>query len=392
MISVIETALNSINVSQWDEMNVDNQPFLKFAFLNGLEVSGCISAKNGWEPQHIVIYRDENKSELLAAIPCYLKNHSYGEYIFDWAWADGYQRAGRAYYPKLSCAIPFTPATTPIWLIKAGEDKETIISMLLKTLKDHAIKLRVSSIHALFTNIETNQYLEKYDFIQRSSSQFHWLNQSKNNSSPYSSFDHFLADFNSRKRKNIKRERRRVSEQGIHYRWYTGANLTVSIATLAFGFYLSTIYRYGAQQYLNMEFFKHFMQKMPDSTHILIAYLEDKPVAGGLYFASNSTLYGRYWGATVEIQDLHFETCYYQPIEYAIKNQLQRFEAGAQGEHKLARGLLPTTTYSMHWLADEDFREAVLNFTKTEAQHIEKYNNVMGQHGPFKQFVGKAEI
>lgn len=397
----IEDHLNKVDATQWDVMNSQQQPFLSYAFLSGLESCACVCDNTGWHAQHILIFNDADKTQLIAAMPCYLKEHSYGEYIFDWAWADAYNRAGLSYYPKLSCATPFTPATAPKWLTHADYEEETLIEMLITFLKKHALECNVSSIHALFTNSQANKHFSQHGFIQRSSSQFHWHNASSdslsnihcdnkpsnnsvNKKTAYIDFDDYLQTMSSRKRKNIKRERRRVAEQGVEFKWFTGEALTQNITEQIFAFYLSTTYRYGAQQYLTEGFFHHFVETLPNMTHVLIAYLDDSPVAGGLFFSSNSTLYGRYWGANSDIKDLHFETCYYQPIEYAILNQLEHFEAGAQGEHKLARGLLPVTTHSQHWLADERFQDAVEDFTKTEAEHIKRYNTALTNHGPFK--------
>ncbi len=394
----IETQLNTVDADQWNAMNKKNHPFLNHAFLNGLETCDCVCHETGWLGQHILIYQDDSKTKLIAALPCYLKEHSYGEYIFDWSWADAYRRSGLAYYPKLSCATPFTPATAPKWLIHPDYDEKVLINILIKTLKQHALDCRVSSIHVLFTNTEANQYFSKHDFICRSSSQFHWHNQcasvedSFDKSTPFSNFDDYLQTMSSRKRKNIKRERKRVAEQGVHFKWYTDDNLNEHITEQIFAFYLSTTYRYGAQQYLSKAFFQHFVKSIPQMTHILIAYIDDSPVAGGLFFSSESTLYGRYWGANADIKDLHFETCYYQPIEYAIQQGFSHFEAGAQGEHKLSRGLLPVTTYSQHWLADERFRVAVADFTRTEAEHIQRYNTALTDHGPFKTIDAEKPI
>ncbi|MGH1429058.1 MAG: GNAT family N-acetyltransferase [Arenicella sp.] len=381
----IEAQICNIDAKQWDAMNTVKQPFLSHAFLSGLETSACVCKQTGWQAQHIVIYQDRTKTTLLAAMPCYLKNHSYGEYIFDWAWADAYHRAGYEYYPKLSCATPFTPATTQKWLIHTDADKPAMENALMSALKQHAVDIKVSSIHALFTESDAAPLFTQNNFIQRSSSQFHWHNRNTDTTlAPFEDFNDFLQTMSSRKRKNIKKERQRVSDQGVSFQWFTGETLSESVADQIFAFYLSTVYRYGAQQYLNTEFFHHIVKSMPSHTHVLIAYLDGSAVAGGLFFASDSTLYGRYWGANADIKDLHFETCYYQPIDYAIKHQFKTFEAGAQGEHKLSRGLLPTTTYSHHWLADKAFRAAIMNYTETEAEHIEKYNRALGEHAPFK--------
>ena len=208
----------------------------------------------------------------------------------------------------------------------------------------------------------------------------------------YLHFTDYLNTMSSRKRKNIRRERRRVAEQGVTFKWFTGAELTKEIALQMFSYYLNTIYRYGAQQYLTEEFFIDLSESMSNMTHILLAYQHDMPVAGGLFFSSSNRLYGRYWGAEIDIKDLHFETCYYQPIEYAILNEFEAFEAGAQGKHKLSRGLMPVTTYSQHWIADERFRSAILEFTKSEAEGIYDYNCALSSAGPFRQNPEKTVV
>ena len=383
-IDIIDN-LRLIDAEQWDAMNNQRHPFLSHAFLSGLEQTGCVCEKTGWIPQHIAIFNNKQKQQVIAVMPCYLKLHSYGEYIFDWSWADAYQRAGKNYYPKLSCAIPFTPATTPKWLIHADYQNCDLETQLIDYLKQHAELCKVSSIHALFTDKSANSHFQQHGFIQRASNQFHWLNQNSGSSKqPFTDFNDYLQTMNSRKRKNIKRERRSVIDQGVRFRWFHGDQLSADIAQQIFTFYLSTTYRYGAQQYLTEAFFQHFVKTIPYMTHVLIAYLGEFAVAGSLFFSNNSTLYGRYWGANTDIKDLHFETCYYKPIEYAIKNNMQRFEAGAQGEHKLSRGLLPIETSSQHWLADQQFHSAVAEFTIAEAKNVAHYQQSIEKHGPFK--------
>lgn len=410
-IAIIDD-LYSIDAEQWDAMNDGRQAFLSHAFLSGLEKTDCVCEKTGWLAQHIVIYADTSRTKLIAAMPCYLKVHSYGEYIFDWSWAEAYQRAGLDYYPKLSCATPFTPATASKWLIHPDYKTENLEQQLIHALKQHANDIKVSSIHALFTDESANAEFQEHGFIQRLSSQFHWHNSSsertelskKNQSiehsqsseykNTFSSFNEYLQTMSSRKRKNVKRERKSVVEQGVTFRWYTGDQLNESIAKQIFTFYLSTVYRYGAQQYLTEDFFKHFVKTIPNMTHVLIAYVDSTPIAGSLFFSSETTLYGRYWGANTDIKDLHFETCYYQPIEYAIQQNFAHFEAGAQGEHKLARGLLPVTTTSQHWLANKQFHSAVNDFVKVEANNIKNYHQSITKFGPFKSPEGelKTEI
>ena len=377
--------LRHIDANQWDAMNNQRHPFLSHAFLSGLEETSCVCEKTGWIPQHIVIFNNKQKQYIIAAMPCYLKLHSYGEYIFDWSWADAYQRAGKNYYPKLSCATPFTPATTAKWLIHPDYQNCGLETRLIDYLILHAELCKVSSIHALFTDQDANSHFHEHGFIQRASNQFHWLNQgSESSAKPFTGFDDYLQTMNSRKRKNIKRERQSVIAQGVSFHWFHGDQLNADVARQIFTFYLSTTHRYGAQQYLTEAFFQHFVKTIPHMTHVLIAYLDEFAVAGSLFFSDDSTLYGRYWGANADIKDLHFETCYYQPIEYAIKNNMKRFEAGAQGEHKLSRGLLPVETSSQHWLADRQFHAAISEFTIAEAENIARYQQSIEKHGPFK--------
>ena len=379
MHTVIHEKLCDISASQWNAMIPQGYPFLHYEFLYGLEKSRCTSSHNGWLGQHVVIYEDNSCQNILGALPCYLKHHSYGEYIFDWAWADAYQRAGLEYYPKLSCAIPFTPVTGPRWLIAQTVDPEPIQNQLLDALLHHAQQLGVSSIHCLFTTAEMNTALRQKQFIQRHSSQFHWLNKN------YTDFTDFTAGLSSKKRKNINRERRRVQEAHIEYQWYNAEQLDNDVMQTMFGFYQSTIARYGAQQYLNNEFFQHLQQHLATQTHVLLAYHEQQAIAGGIYFSSDNALYGRYWGASDDYHSLHFETCYYQAIDYCIQRGINRFEAGAQGEHKLSRGLLPNTTYSMHWLSDARFHDAVEQYVDEESLQIKRYNQLLNQHSPYRE-------
>lgn len=375
----IHKSLSTISAQQWNEMVPEGYPFLLYEFLYGLESTQCTNATTGWQGHHLIAYANKNLDQIVGALPCYLKSHSYGEYIFDWAWADAYQRAGLKYYPKFSCAIPFTPVTGPRWIIHASANSSEVQAALINKLIASADAENVSSIHFLYTNDEQNAALTKNKFIQRHSSQFHWKNHN------YQQFSDFCASLNSKKRKNINRERRRVHEAGIRYQWFNGKSLTADVIKTMFLFYCRTIQRYGAQQYLNQTFFQYLQQKLPTQTHVLLAYHQEQAIAGGIYFSSDKALYGRYWGAKDDYHSLHFETCYYQPIEYCILNNIQYFEAGAQGEHKLSRGLLPTTTYSMHWLSDSRFHAAIMDYVGEEAEHIERYEQILNEHSPFKK-------
>jgi len=325
-----------------------------------------------------------------------------GEYIFDWAWADAHHRHGLEYYPKLSNAVPFTPATGERWLVSDEMDSKLAIKLFIAAYMQLADEKNISSIHSLFTTKEQAEQLSKHDFLMRHSTQFHWKNRN------YSDFNDFLAVMTSKKRKNIKRERRRVKESGICYRWLTGAQLDDVAVDQMYAFYKRTIAMYGAQSYLNKPFFSYLADSFSHQTMFLFADYcgpmtsdETHPIpdtadqsnrsqviAGGLYFKSNNshynTLYGRYWGALDNFHSVHFETCYYQAIDWCIQNGFQRFEAGAQGEHKLARGLEPSVTYSGHWIKNQQFHKAIDEFLQDEQHRVSRYTDVMHQHSPFK--------
>ena len=377
---VVHQSMSEIDSQQWNSMLHSNNPFMKHEFLNGLETCQCVTSNKGWLASHIAIYSDSKQTQLIAAMPCYIKQPSYGEYIFDWSWADAYQRHGIAYYPKLSNAIPFTPATGERWLINNDTDfsanqlSDALINQALKIVNDK----NLSSFHSLFNNTEQSQQLEQHKLLKRHSTQFHWTNKN------YDSFDDFLALMSSKKRKNIKRERRRVAESGITFKWLSGDQLTLERVNTMYQFYARTIAYYGAQSYLNKAFFEHLSTELNKQTLYLFAYHEDEVIAGGLYFKSNDTLYGRYWGALANFHSMHFETCYYQAIEWCIKHGYKKFEAGAQGEHKLARGLEPANTYSAHFIEHPEFGKAIADFIHQEQEHVEGYAQNMQSHSPFK--------
>lgn len=380
---VVHEQLNQIDAASWNRLVDHNNPFLSHAFLNGLELTQCVSTSSGWQPQHIAVY-DDSKTHLLAAMPCYIKNHSYGEYIFDWAWVNAYHRHGIDYYPKLSNAVPFTPATGPRLLIEPNLDKfqysaEDLMQALIKKALAITNEKGLSSFHSLFSTEKQAEIFAHNGLMKRHSTQFHWQNRD------YQHFDDFLGQMSSKKRKNIKRERRRVLETGVSYKWLSGDELTPETAHTMYQFYSRTIAYYGAQSYLNKAFFEHLAEHFSSQTMFLFAEHEDNIIAGGLYFKSDNTLYGRYWGAMANFHSVHFETCYYQAIEWCIKHNYQQFEAGAQGEHKLARGLEPATTYSNHWIGHPEFRQAIGDFLRSEDQHIEHYKASMQEHSPFKK-------
>ena len=370
---VVHHRIKEINASQWNGLLIDNNPFMRYEFLDGLEKSHCVCDETGWHPTHLAAYSDKSQSTLLGAMPCYIKDHSYGEYIFDWSWADAHHRNGLEYYPKLSNAVPFTPATGQRCL---GDDKT--IKALLAFALELVEQQELSGLHSLFIPQDQCQAFSDNELLIRHSSQFHWHNRN------YSDFDAFLSQLSSKKRKNIKRERRRIKESEISYRWLSGDQLDALSVKTMYAFYQRTIQYYGAQSYLNLSFFKHLAENFNKQTMFLFAEHGEQTIAGGLYFKSDNTLYGRYWGALANFHSVHFETCYYQAIEWCINNGYQHFEAGAQGEHKLARGLEPKQTWSAHWIRHPGFREAIADFLKQEQEHIQNYQSHLEQHSPFK--------
>lgn len=383
---VVHERLNEIDAADWNRLIDDNNPFLKHEFLHGLEATQCVCEEKGWRPHHIALYsrkESDGLEQLLAAMPCYVKDHSYGEYIFDWSWVNAYHRHGIEYYPKLSNAVPFTPATGPRILIRSdiddfGLSSRHALSMLLDQAKRAVEEQNLSSFHSLFNTADQADAIQNLDLLKRHSTQFHWQNKG------YDTFADFLASMSSKKRKNINRERRRIQESDIRYRWISGDELSQDFAHKMHQFYARTIAYYGAQSYLNRAFFEYIAEHFSAQTLFLFAEFAGETIAGGLYFKSDHTLYGRYWGALSNFHSVHFETCYYQAIEWCIDNNYQSFEAGAQGEHKLARGLEPTTTYSTHWISHPDFRQAIANFLESEEEHIDEYQQSLQNHSPFK--------
>ena len=349
---------------------------LRYEFLQALESSGAVCRDTGWKPCHLGLTRDDR---LVAAVPCYLKSHSYGEFIFDWAWARAYQQSGLEYYPKLLVAVPFTPVTGRRLLTDPQHDTNQLAPVLVRGLRTLAEKLEVSSVHCLFSTSSDNRYFRDFDFVDRTSHQFHWQNDG------YQDFHDFLGSLSSKKRKNITRERRRVREAGIRMSWLDQSEVTDQTVDFFFACYRNTIAEHGSYLYLNRDFFQSVCTNLPDHVRMLVAEKDGNPVAAAFFLCGQHSLYGRYWGALEWIPDLHFETCYYAPIEYCIANGLSRFEAGAQGEHKLSRGLMPARTLSAHWLSHSGFHDAVERYTREERRDIERYTAVLAEHSPFRR-------
>lgn len=361
----------------WNALAKDAGPFLRHEFLLALESSGSVGSKTGWQPQHLLV--ENGEGILLAAMPLYLKSHSYGEYVFDWSWADAYRAHGLNYYPKLLTAIPFTPSTGPRLLFAEGLDGKQLTAMIVQAVSEQALKRQISSWHVLFPPAELSEQLQQAGMLQRRATQFQWFNRG------YQSFEDFLGQLNSRKRKNLKKERKAVAEQGISFRHYAGSDITEQEWDQFYLFYQSTYHVRGQQAYLSREFFSQVGRDMQESLLLVTASKNDRCIAGALSFRDDTTLYGRYWGSLQEFDFLHFETCYYQGIDYCIKHGLQRFDSGAQGEHKIQRGFEPVTTWSNHWIADPAFRQAIAGFLEQEAAYVESYKSNAATFLPFRK-------
>ncbi|TVP87571.1 MAG: N-acetyltransferase [Pseudomonadaceae bacterium] len=365
-------SLSLIDADAWNGLLGSDYPFLQHGFLHALESSGSVSMVSGWQPAHCVVESDAG--ELLAALPLYAKHHSYGEYVFDWAWAEAWERAGRSYYPKLLSAVPFSPVQGPRLL---GQD--VAAQHLLLTTLDNSLQAdQISSLHLLFNTGSENDQLEAAGWLQRLGCQFHWFNRG------YAGFDDFLAQCTSRKRKNFRKERQAVAEQGIEFYWRSGAELEASHWATFYPFYAATYYKRGQQPYLTPSFFSALAESMPSQVHLLFACHQGKEVAAALFLSDKDTLYGRYWGCLEEYDRLHFETCFYRGMERCIELGLQRFDAGAQGEHKLIRGFEPVLTQSWHKL-QTGLHEAVADFLLRERAGIQRYHQEAREVLPYRQ-------
>ncbi len=353
--------LDQVSPDAWNALIGANFPFLEHDFLRTLEETRCVGANTGWLPQHLLLH---DKGQLVGAVPLYLKTDSYGEYIFDWEWANAYQRHGLPYYPKLTCAIPYTPATGPRLLVHPKAPEVQVQARLLEEVRTLLDSSFSSSLHFLFIPESEVPAFKDAGFIIRHSYQFHWSNPG------YADFAEFLEALKGRRRKEILRERRQVREQGLEISWISGDTLQGWHADLFYRFYRTTIHHKWSNAYLTRGFFHKVFERMASQVLLVLAMQDGECVAGTLNFHKGKRLYGRYWGCTQEFRSLHFELCYYQTIEYAIQNGIELFEAGAQGPHKLQRGFLPSLTYSAHWIGDPAFRNAISEFNTREQQAI----------------------
>jgi predicted N-acyltransferase len=370
----IGTKMAAIDADEWDAIAGKENPFISYAFLAALESGGAVGGGGGWDVMHLLLRSDDG--QLLGAMPHYLKHHSYGEYIFDQGWATAYERAGGNYYPKLLGAIPFTPASGPRLLVRDGRsDLKAALARAAVNLLD---RYQLSSAHINFLPEHDAQLLTKDGWLHRTGIQFHWHNQG------FVSFDEFLASLSSRKRKNIRKERASVAAAGVTLLPLTGEAITEAHISDFYRFYMSTIDRKWGGAYLTHEAFTQLHQTMADKMLLVMAKYNGHIIGGALNFIGDNALFGRNWGADVDIPNLHFEACYYQAIEFAIQHGLQRVEAGAQGLHKVQRGYLPVTTHSVHFIANEGFRNAVSRFLASEKQSIETEKNHITLTSPFK--------
>ena len=360
-----------------ESQELSYNPFISHDFLSALEASGSAVARAGWQPQHLIA--ETEAGGVLGVAPCYLKSHSRGEYVFDHGWAEAYERAGGSYYPKLQVSVPFTPVTGRRFLVRPGPEAEGIRAGLAAGLIELCRMREASSAHLTFLPEADWRFLGANGFLQRTDQQFHWENGG------YASFEDFLSLLASRKRKAIKRERRDALPPGVTVHWLTGADLTEAAWDAFFAFYMETGSRKWGRPYLTRTFFSLVGEKMRDHILLVMAKRNNRFIAGALNFIGSDTLYGRNWGALEHHPFLHFELCYYQAIEFAIAHRLARVEAGAQGEHKLARGYLPNTTYSAHYIADPGLRRAIADYLKRERAYVEAAGRELAAYAPFRK-------
>ena len=370
----LASSLTNVDKDQWNKLNTCNHPFTSYDFLNALEISNSVCSKTGWTPKHILVKNEDNT--IVGASPNYLKMHSYGEYIFDHSWANAFENAGGQYYPKLLSAIPFTPATGPrILLSPQKNNNDEIFKLIIGTYEQLVKNNNLSSAHINFITKQLSDTLNKRNWIKREGLQFHWYNKK------YQSFDDFLDELKSTKRKAIKKERKKINEYGLTIERLTGEALDVKIWDSFYEFYLSTIDKKWGGAYLTKDFFYSINRSMKNKILLVIAKKNNDIIAGALNFVGENTLYGRNWGSKLDIPFLHFELCYYQAIEYAIENKIQIVEAGAQGHHKIQRGYIATATYSAHYIQNDSFDKAVRGFVEMEANEINKQIEIINQQG-----------
>jgi predicted N-acyltransferase len=375
LVKQIES-ISDIAAAVWNALAGSDYPFIRHEFLTALEESGSVSEQTGWSPRHLLVY---DNTELIALLPLYLKTHSFGEYVFDQQWAAAYRQHGLAYYPKWVTAIPFTPCPGPRLALKDSADRTNVVRLIFEFIREQSIEKGTSSWHCLFPSDQQAEQWQAQGMLLREGVQFHWFNRG------YRDFDDYLDAFNAAKRKMIRRERRRVDAAGVELRRVPGDQVTEADWEAFYRFYELTYLKNASQPYLTADFFTRCASAMGGRMLLAQAVKNGEMVAAALSFIGSDTLYGRYWGCGEEYDALHFEACYYQGLDYCIERGLKRFDSGAQGEHKIARGFEPVSTYSAHWLKDAAFAEAVGNYLARERQAIWIYRQNAANYLPFKK-------
>jgi predicted N-acyltransferase len=371
----VHDSIASIGQDAWNKLAGSDYPFLRHEFLHAAETSGSVSPDAGWTPRHLTLCG--HNDQLRAALILYEKTHSWGEFVFDWAWARAYEQAGLAYYPKLVSAVPFTPAPSKRLLLTDSDDTEAAGGLIAAAIK-LAEETDCSSFHVLFPEPGELDLFRDAGLHIRKDCQFHWHNDG------YGSFDDFLETFSSAKRKKARRDRRRVAESGIRFRWLSGKELTDDVWTIVYRLISITFMQRGSLPYFSQTFFKDISSALPENILVVLAEKDCNPIAAAIFYVGDGVLYGRYWGSDGHYPALHFETCYHQGIEYCIANRLRLFEPGTQGEHKISRGFVPEETWSAHWLRHPEFFSAIGNYLDEERRHIERYMSAIEAHSPYK--------
>jgi uncharacterized protein len=365
----------SLAAPEWNALGAGDNPFTRHEFLAALERTHCVGPGSGWEPRYLTLH---DARGLAAAAAAFVKRHSFGEFVFDFAWARGYERLGRRYYPKLTLAAPFTPATGPRLLVRADLDRDACATRLLAELERYAVSHGLSGVHALFLDEPARAACARRGWLLRRDCQFHWTNRG------YASFEDYLGTFTAEKRKKARRERRRVADAGVRIETRFGGELDEALLDRIYELHRDTFLRHGHEPYLTRTFFSDVARALPESLMVKLARLGRTVVAAAVFFCSREALFGRYWGAAADYHSLHFETCYHQGIEFCIERRLARFEPGTQGQHKVSRGFEPAITWSAHYIADPEFRAAIGEYLVREGAAVEAYALAVQGHVPYR--------
>jgi len=369
-------SIDELDALEWNALTASLHPFARHEFLAALEHTGCVGPGTGWQPRYLAI---RDAAGLAAATAAYVKTHSYGEFVFDFSWAQAYERLGARYYPKLTVATPFTPATGPRLLVRPGLDRNALAARLLAALEQDAADQGLSGVHALFLDAPAQAACAARGWLLRRDCQFHWTNRG------YASFDDYLETFTAEKRKKARRERRRVADAGVRFETRLGGELDATLLERIYALHRDTFLRHGHEPYLTPGFFREVARRLPESLLVKLAMHGGSVVAVAIFFCSPLALYGRYWGAAADYHSLHFEACYHQGIEFCIERAIPRFEPGTQGEHKVSRGFEPAISWSAHYIADRQFRAAIAAYLEREGAAVESYADEVQGHVPYRE-------